>query len=150
MIREKISADVTSAIKGGRREEADALRMVMAGVILKDKESGKPATDDDVVQILKKAIKQRRESVDAFRKGAREDLASKEEREIGLLEKYLPAEMDDAAVRDAVAAIIAQMGGVGEKDLGKVMGRAMKDLKGKADGSRVQAAAKSLLGSPAK
>ncbi len=122
------------------------LRMTLAQ--LKDERIRlrKELTDEDVIRILAKAVKSRKDSVESYRSGGREDLAEKEAYEIGVLEQYLPEQMSEDDVRAVVAEIISQTGAGSMKDMGKVMGPAMARLKGQADGKMVQDIVRALLG----
>lgn len=123
------------------------LRMTLAQ--LKDERIRlqKELTDEDVIRILAKGVKSRKDSVESYRSGGREDLAEKEAFEISVLEQYLPEQMSEEDVRAVVAEVIRQTGAASMKDMGKVMGPAMARLKGKADGKMVQDIVRALLGS---
>ena len=121
----------------------------MAKTALKNKqvELGKPLTDDQAITVLRTLVKQRRDSVEQFRKGGREDLADKEQAESEILKTYLPAEASDEEISAAVAAAIEETGAAGPQDLGKVMKAAMQKLAGKnADGKRVNQMVRTKLG----
>ena len=125
MIRDEIKAALTGAMKAGDKPRVGALRLVQSA--LKNREielrgSAAPPDDDAVVtEVLQKMIKQRRESVDLYRKGGREELAAVEESEIATIERFLPQQMDEAEARAAIAAIIADTGATSMKDMGRVM-----------------------------
>ena len=125
MIRDEIKAALVSAMKGGDREGTATIRLIQSAIKNRDIELRTAATqpDDDllVTEVLQKMIKQRRESVDLYRKGNREELAAKEEAEIAVIERFLPAQMDDAEAGAAIQAIIAELGASSMKDMGRVM-----------------------------
>ncbi|HED11715.1 MAG TPA: GatB/YqeY domain-containing protein [Caldithrix abyssi] len=136
-----------NALKSGDKARLGVLRMTLAQ--LKDERIRlqKELTDEDVIRILAKGVKSRKDSVESYRSGGREDLAEKEAFEISVLEQYLPEQMSEEDVRAVVAEVIRQTGAASMKDMGKVMGPAMARLKGKADGKMVQDIVRALLGS---
>ena len=125
MIRDDIKTALVTAMKGGDKESTATIRLIQAA--LKNKEielrtaSVTPEDDALVTDVLQKMIKQRRESVDLYRKGGREELAAREEAEIVVIERFLPAQMSDEEANAAIAAIIADTGASSMKDMGKVM-----------------------------
>ena len=102
-------------------------------------------TEQQEIELLAQQAKQRRDSIEQFTKAGRDDLADKEKQELAILETYLPKQVDDSELESIVDEIIASVGATSAKDLGKVMGAAMKQLKGKADGKKIQALVKSKL-----
>ena len=125
MIRDDIKAALIGAMKGGDKEGTATIRLIQSAIKNRDIElrTASQVPDDDqlVTDVLQKMIKQRRESVDLYRKGNREELAAKEEAEIVVIERFLPAQMDDAEASAAIQAIIAETGASSMKDMGKVM-----------------------------
>src|SRR5918993_2607666 len=114
MIRDDIKAALVSAMKGGDKDATQTIRLIQSAIKNRDIELRTAAAqpDDDllVTEVMQKMIKQRRESVDLYRKGNREELAAREEAEIAVIERFLPAQMDDAAANAAIGAIIAELG----------------------------------------
>lgn len=144
-----------AAMKAGEGTKLQALRLLKAE-IMKFEVSGdgkKEASDEEVLSIIARAVKQRKDSIDAYRKGAREDLAVHEEAELKILQEYLPAQMGEEEVRVIVIEVIHRLAGpdgkktgaMGAGDFGKVMGMAMKEVKGKTDGQMVGKVVKELL-----
>ena len=125
MIRDDIKAAQVSAMKGGDKAGTQTIRMILSQVKNRDIEArtGKAPDDDDqlVTEVLQKMIKQRRESVEMYRKGGREELASAEEAEIAVIGRFLPSQLDDAEAKTAIGAIIAETGAASMKDMGRVM-----------------------------
>ena len=125
MIRDDIKAATIEAMKAGDKAATGTLRMVSSAIKNRDIElrTGSPLADDDamVTEVLQKMIKQRRESVDLYRKGAREELAAAEEAEIAVIERFLPKQMTDDEAKAAIASIVAETGASSMKDMGKVM-----------------------------
>jgi uncharacterized protein len=146
-LTEEIERALVAAMKAREELRLSVLRMAKSALKLKQVELGKPPDDAQTVAVLRTLVKQRQDSVEQFRKGGREDLASKEEAEIKILETYLPAAASEEELEAAVAAAIAETGATGAKDLGKVMKAAMARLAGKnADGKLVNQKARAKLG----
>ncbi len=141
LLGDKLQADLNSA-----RKAQDKLGVLLLGTILSDVKNKRielrsDPTDDDVLDVLRKGIKRRRESVEMYDKGNRKDLADKERAEVAALEKYLPAQVSEDEVRAAVRAAIA----AGATSMGPLMGRVNPQFKGKADGSVISRIAKEEL-----
>ncbi len=146
-IVEQVEKDLPAALKSKDELRLSVLRMMKAALMNKKIELGKPVDDPEAVAVLRTLVKQRRESVEAYRKGGREDLATKEEAEIKIVEGYLPAAASDEELDAAIAAAITETGASSAKDLGKVMKAAMARLAGKnADGKRVSERVRAKLG----
>jgi len=143
--KDKITADLTASMKARDELKTGTLRMVKAE-IMKFEVSGKDkiATDEVVLDILKKGIKQRRDSAEGFTKGGNAAMAQKELDEIKIIETYMPAQMSEADMKTIVADTIKQMNAT-PADFGKVMGAVMGKVKGKADGAMVSKAVKESL-----
>ena len=124
-------------MRSGDALRRDVLRMAQNAVYAVEKRERREPTDDDVVAILTREVKTRRESVEAFRKGGREDLAAKEEAEIAILSEYLPEQLDDDTIRGLIDEAIGATGATSARDLGKVMGWLSPRTRGRADGRRV-------------
>lgn len=136
-LRDRIQDDVTAAMRSGDALRRDVLRMVQNAAYNIEKREGKALSDDDYAAVLAREVKTRRESVEAFRGGGREDLASKEEAEIGILAGYLPQQLSDDEIRSLIDEAIAATGASSPRDLGKVMGWVSPRTRGRADGRRV-------------
>lgn len=146
-ISEQVEKDLVAAMKAREELRLSVLRMAKTALKHKQVELGKALSDDEATAVLRTLVKQRRDSVEQFRKGGREDLAAKEEAETEILQTYLPAAASDEEIGAAVAAAITETGASGPQDLGKVMKVAMQKLAGKnADGKRVNQAVRAKLG----
>lgn len=146
-IAEKVEKDLVVALKAQEALKLSVLRMMKAALMNKKVELGKAVDDLEALAVLRTLAKQRRESVEAFRKGGRDDLADKEEAEIKIVEAYLPAAANEEDINAAVTAAIAETGASTAKDLGKAMKAAMAKLAGKnADGKRVSEKVRARLG----
>lgn len=147
-MRARINDDVKAAMKAGDKARLATLRLVTAAI--KDRELGVGAApvevgDAEVVAILQKMVKQRRESIATYEKAGRTDLADQEKAEIAILESYLPQQMDEAATRAAVSAVVAELGAAGPKDMGRVMGALKARYAGQMDFGKASALLKELL-----
>jgi len=146
-IVQKVEQDLVAAMKGREELRLSVLRMMKSALKLKQVELTRPLEDPEILAVLRTLVKQRHESAEQFRKGGREELASKEEAEIKIVEEYLPAAASDEEIAAAVMAAIADTGASTAKDLGKVMKAAMAKLAGKnVDGKRVSETVRAKLG----
>ncbi len=149
MIRDDIKAALVTAMKSGDKAGTQTLRLIQSSIKNRDIELRTAANqpDDDllVTEVLQKMIKQRRESVDLYRKGKREELASAEEAEIAVIERFLPAQMDDAEAMAVVQAIIAETGAASMKDMGRVMALVKERLGASIEPARASALVKAAL-----
>ena len=133
-LRDRLTQDTTAAMRSGDVLRRDVLRMVQNTVYNTEKSKRVTLGDDEVLAVLTREVKTRRESIDAFRKGGREDLAAKEEAEIAILSDYLPQALTDDELRALVEQGIAETGATSARDLGKVMGWLSPRIRGRADG----------------
>ena len=149
MIRDDIKAALETAMKGGDKATTSTLRMVQSTIKNRDIEArtGKAPDDDDllVTEVLQKMIKQRRESVELYRKGDREELAAIEEGEIATIERFMPQQMDDAEAKAAIGAVIAEVGAASMKDMGKVMALVKERHASSIEPARASALVRGLL-----
>ena len=136
-LNDRLRDDLTAAMRSGDALRRDTLRMVQSAAYSVEKEKRRPLTDEELVAVLGREVKTRRESVEAFRAGGREDLAAKEEAEIALLVPYLPEQLSEDEVRALVSEAIAATGATSARDMGKVMGWLSPKTRGRADGKRV-------------
>jgi len=147
-LKEKIADDFKSAFKEKKETEKVVLSMLKSEIknreielTLKDKE----LSDEEVISILMKMTKQRKDSVESYKKGGRTDLAQKEKAEIDVLCKYLPNQMSDEEIKKELEQLIEKQGITGKEEIGKLMGVAMGSLKGRADGGKIRKIAEGLL-----
>ncbi len=146
-LKERITKDIIEAMKKKESLRLDALRLLKAE-IMKFEVSGKTrveAKDADVLPLVSRLIKQRREAAELFRKGDREAMAQKEEGEIKILEVYLPPQLSEEAIEKIVRETMEQVGAKDKSGMGKVMGPVMNQLKGQADGKVVKSIVEKLL-----
>ena len=151
MIRDDIKTATIAAMKGGDKETTQTLRLVSAAIKNRDIElrgAANPPSDDDalVTEVLQKMIKQRRESVDLYRKGGRDDRAAAEEAEIAVIERFLPAQLSDAEAEAKIREIIAATGAESMKDMGRVMAAVKEKLGTSIEPARASALVRAALG----
>ena len=145
-LQQRLSDDVKLAMKAGEKLKLMVLRTTLAALKKEVIDSGKELGEAEEIAILQRAIKQRRESVDAFTKGNRPELAQKESEEAEILGAYLPRQLSEAELTEAVAEAIRATSAVGAKDMGKVMGPLLAKYKGQVDGARAREAVQKALG----
>ena len=149
MIRDDIKAATIAAMKSGEKGIVGTLRLVQSEIKNRDIEArtgGAPADDDALVtEVLQKMIKQRRESVELYRKGGREDRAAAEEAEIAVIERFLPQQLSDADAGAAIRAIVAETGASSMKDMGRVMALVKERLGGSIEPARASGLVKAAL-----
>jgi uncharacterized protein YqeY len=145
-VLEKIQTQMTDAMRNKDQLRLSVLRMMKSALKNKEIEKMKPLDDGEAVSVLNTLVKQRKDSVDQFRKGGREELAQKEESEIKIIEEYLPAAASEDDIRKAIEEAVQETGAASIKDMGRVMKAALAHLAGKsADGSRVSQLVKEKL-----
>jgi hypothetical protein len=147
-LKEKLADDLKNAMKSGDKIKLEVVRMLQTMLKRKEVEKraeGKELTEDDEIQVIRSEIKKRKEAIELFEKGGRMDLAEKEKKELEILNTYLPEQMSEEEIANFVDKVIQEVGATGPKDIGKVMGAVMKQLKGKAEGEIVQKIVKEKL-----
>ncbi|MEI6758227.1 MAG: GatB/YqeY domain-containing protein [Chlorobium sp.] len=148
-LKEKIDQDLKIAMKSGDKDRLNAIRSIRAAFLEKEvsiRVAGKALlTDEQEIEVLVSLAKKRRDAIEQFTAGNRPDLAATEMTELHVIEEYLPEPVSDDDITAVVQDIVTKTGATSMKDIGKVMGEAMKALKGKADGTKVQNIVKSLL-----
>ena len=133
-LRDQLKADVSAAMRSGETLRRDTLRMALSSLALVEKDLKRDDTDDEVLGVIVKAVKTRKESVDAYTAANRADLAEGESAEIAILSAYMPEQMSDADVDALVAEAISATGAASAKEMGKVMGWLGPKTKGRVDG----------------
>jgi uncharacterized protein len=145
-LREKISEDLIAAMKSKEAERLSVLRMMKAAVRNKEIDSRQELEDAQVLQVLLSLIKQRKDSIEQFAKGGRQDLVDKETAEIKVIEEYLPAGVTDEEIVNTIVAVIAETGAASVKDMGKVMKACMARFAGRpVDGGKISELVKAKL-----
>jgi hypothetical protein len=150
-LKDRIGEDIKSAMKAKDKVRLETVRGIKKALIEKEvalRPSGQEnLTETQEIELLSQQAKQRRESIEQYRQAGREDLAEKEAQELAIIETYLPKQLSEEELSSTLDNIIASVGAKSAKDLGKVMGVAVQQLKGKADGKKIQELVKSKLSS---
>lgn len=145
-LEERVNEELKKAIKVGDKIRMNTLRSLRASIIEFHKSGLNREMDpEDELKILQSAVKKRKDAIELYRKGNRMDMVETELQELKIIEEFLPAQMTESEIQSKLQEIISQVGATSLKDLGKVMSNAMKELKGKADGSLIQSIAKKIL-----
>ena len=146
-LKQKLTADLKQAMKAGDKVRRSAIRMALASI--QNAEIAKQAAleEDDILGIVAKEVRQRKESIEAFKQGDRQELVAQEEAELAVLKDYLPQQLSREEITDAARKIIEEVGAQGPRDKGKVMPKLIAQLKGRADGREINAVVTELLGS---
>jgi uncharacterized protein YqeY len=144
-LKDRLTEDSTAAMKAGDKPRASILRMALAGVKQREVDTRRPLDDAGITSVLERMIKQGRDSAQQYRDGGRPELAEKEEFEIGVLQSYLPQQLNDSELEDLIAECISAAGASSVKDLGKVMGLVKARGAGRVDMSTVSARVRAML-----
>ena len=144
-LKVRINDDVKTAMRAGDARRRDALRLLLAALQQREVDERKVLADADVIAVIDKMIKQRRDSIQQFEQGGRQDLADAEKFEIGVLQAYMPQALSEVEVEAAIAAAIQETGATGMPGIGKVMAALKPKLAGRADMGKVSALVKSKL-----
>ncbi len=148
-LKSQIEAEIKQSMLNKDKDRLRALRSIKSLILLAETEkgAGSELSQDAEMKLLTKAAKQRKDSLEIYEKEGRDDLASVEKAELEVIESFLPKQMTEAEVREAVKGIIAKIGASGPQDMGKVMGVATKEMAGKADGKLISTITKEILNS---
>lgn len=149
-LKDQVTEAIKTAMKAKDKVRLETVRSIKKAVLEKEvsvRPSGQEAlTEEQETEVLVQLAKQRRDSISQYQQAGRPDLAEQEAQELAILEEYLPKQLSDDEISQAIDVIVAQVGASSPKDMGKVMGPAMQQLKGKADGKKVQELVKAKLG----
>jgi uncharacterized protein YqeY len=144
-LRQRLEDDLKTAMKTGDQTTRDTIRYTLAALKNAEIDKRGPLTAEEELALLQRETKRRADSIDQFRAGKREDLVAREEAQLRVLDRYLPAAMSDEAVASLVAAAIAETGATGPKDMGRVMPLVIERAAGQADGRRLSNAVRAAL-----
>jgi uncharacterized protein YqeY len=144
-LRDQINDDLKAAMRSGETVRRDTIRLLTAALKQREVDERKTLTDGDILAVIEKMIKQRRDSISQFEQGGRQDLADKEKLELTLLQTYMPQAMSADELAAAIAAAVAETGAAGPADMGKLMAVLKPKLAGRADMGKVSAAVKAQL-----
>jgi len=145
-LQQRIESAMRESMRAGDRRRTSTLRLAMAAAHNRQIELGHALTDDEVIEVLSRQVKQRRESIEQFRAGNREEMARAEEEEAAILTEFLPEQLSTADLERIVAEAIAATGASTPADMGKVMGRVVQQTRGRADGKAVSDLVRGKLG----
>ena len=146
-IVETLRSELTTAMKAGDACRRDMMRLLLAALVNARIEAQHDLSDDEAIRVLQREAKQRRESIEAYRDGGRDDLVHAEQRELELIDSFLPAPLSEQEASEMVRSVIAEVGAGGPGDVGKVMGPLMKRIDGRFDGRRANELVRELLAS---
>lgn len=144
-LREQLQSDLQDAMRARDAHRKSALRMVLTTVQLAEVESSDALTDSEILDLIRKEVKRREEAVVLMQDAGRDELVAEEMVELDLLRAYLPAQMDEASIRDLAESVIREVGASSSRDLGRVMGAMMPRIQGRADGRMVNQIVRDLL-----
>ena len=145
-LKVRIEDDVKQALRSGDRVRLSTVRMLLSAINYAEMAKLAELDDDGVIGVIAREIKQRKESIEAFKSGGRPDMAANEEAELAVLQAYMPKQMSRDEITGLVKAVVAEVGAQGPHDKGKVMSKLMPQVRGKADGQEVNAVVTELLG----
>ncbi len=144
-IVDRLNEDMKAAMKRGDRERVNAIRQLRAQLLNTRIELGRDLNDEDAIAVLTNAAKKRKEAIEMYRQGGRQDLVEKEQAELAVIQEYLPAPLSSEELEKLVEETIREVGATSMKDMGRVMGSLMPRVRGRADGKEVQALVRSKL-----
>ena len=144
-LTDQIRADMTEAMKARAAEKLSTIRMLQSAIKNQQIEFGHELSDEEAMAVIRKAVKQRQDSIEQYTKGNRPELAAKEAAELEVLKSYLPPELSDDELEAGIREIVASTGAASKKDMGKVMKEASARYKGRADGKKIQEIVSKLL-----
>ncbi len=144
--KDDLAKEIIAALKAGDKLRTSTLRLLLNAIKNKEIDLRRPITEAEATQIVATLIRQRRDSIEQYKKGGRDDLADREGQEIKILEEFLPPQLSEAEISEAVKKAADEIGAGSMKDMGRLMKEAMGRLKGRAGGKQVQEAVKKTLG----
>jgi uncharacterized protein len=144
-LRERMDSDLKVALRSGNQDAKDTIRFTLAAIKNAEIDKGRSLTDEEALAVLQQQAKRRADAIDQFKSGNRADLVEREEAQLRILEKYLPASMSDEELKALVAQTVGDVGATGPKDMGKVMPVIIERAAGRADGRRLSVAVREEL-----
>ena len=142
---DRLMVELKESLKAGNQTKVSVIRLLKATIKNKEIEKRAPLTEDEIIDVIMSAVKQRRESIEQFQKGGREDLVQKETSEIGILQTFLPQPLSKEDLANEIKAVIKEVGASSQKDMGKVMKTVLTRIKGRAEGAMVSSLVKELM-----
>lgn len=144
-LKDRLMDDLKEAMKNKQQVRKSVITLIRSAIKQKEVDERVELSDDDVLDVISKQMKQRKDALEDFKKGAREDLIAQTEEEIAILSSYLPEQLSDEALEEIVREVMEKVGATSMKDMGKVMGTATPMVKGRADGKRINEMVKKIL-----
>lgn len=144
-LTEKLTQDMKTALKNKEKERLSTIRMVRSAIKKVEIEKKASLSDDEIIEVIAREAKQRKDAIEEYEKAGREDLVNKEKTELEILESYLPKQLTDDELREIIQDAIQQLGVSSKTEMGKVMGTVLPQVKGRADGKRVNRLVQELL-----
>ena len=144
-LKQRLQEDMKTAMRARETERLGTIRLIMAAIKQREVDERIELDDAQVIEVLTKMVKQRRDSLAQYQQAGRQDLADKESAELALIDEYLPPALDDAELKDIIAGVVAQTGAQSPQDMGKVMGQLKPRIQGRADMGKVSAMVKAHL-----
>lgn len=144
-LKEKLQEDLKESMKSKDNFKRDVIRFLMSALKQIEVDERKVLSDEDIIKIIQKSLKQREDAISAFKEASRDDLVEKESAEAAILKSYLPEQLDDEALKAIIQKHIQSLGVTSIKEMGKIMGVVLTECAGVADGKRINAIAKELL-----
>ena len=144
-LTDQLQGDLHQAMRARDAIRVSVIRLLRSGIGYQEKETQKPLNDAEVLEIISRQVRQRRESIEMYQKGQRQDLVDKETAELAILQEYLPAQLSEEELSELVRQVITEVGATGANDKGRVMGRMMPQVRGKAEGGAVNQVVTKLL-----
>ena len=142
---DRLSSELKESLKARNQLKVEVIRLLKSSIKNKEIEKLSPLTDEEILGVIISAAKQRRDSIEQFQKGGREDLVQKETSELEILQTFLPQQLSDKEVENEIKAIITETGASSPKDMGKVMKVLIPRIKGRADGAKVSSLVKEIM-----
>ena len=142
---DRLTEELKEALRAGNHTKLSVIRLLKSSIKNREIEKMAPLTDEEIIDIIMTALKQRRESIEQFQKGGREDLVQKEKSELEVLQTFLPQQLSEEELVSEVQAVIREVGASSPKDMGKVMKIVMVRVRGRAEGARVSSLVKELM-----
>jgi len=141
----RLTEELKESLRGGDQTRVSVIRLLKSAIKNREIEKMAPLTEDEIIDVIMSGVKQRRESIEQFQKGGREDLVRKEEKELEILQSFLPPPLSEEDLKREIKSVIEEVGASSPRDIGKVMKALMPRIKGRAEGARVSSLVKELM-----
>jgi len=145
-LKDRLTNDLKEAMKNKEQVRKSVVTLIRAGIKQHEVDTRQELTDDDIISLISKQMKQRKDALAEFEKANRTDLIEQTNQEIAILENYLPKQLDDVELKEIIIKVVEEVGATSMKDMGKIMDRTFSLVEGRADGKRINAMVKQILG----